>query len=382
MNNNKKEPSQQSDQSSKDKAKVQKLDDLLKSSLIDVKDELKPPQMAWFMEKRSGVKSEKLIIGTLGNFSLIIGKAKSKKSFFINIAISAAISKQPIFNKFGSSLPENQRTILYFDTEQGKYHVQLALKRICKQTNIVEPDNLKVYGLRSLSPKERLDLIEHAINTTPNLGFVVIDGIKDLVTSINDEEQSTMISSKLLKWTEEKNIHIICVLHQNKSDNNARGHIGTELINKAETVLSISVDDKDKEISVMNPEMTRNKEPEPFAFKIDHRGLPIEVTDYSFSKVQERQRSIINRIDETAKFELLEEVYSHEEKFTHSELIIQVKLAIKTLYKESIGDTKAREFITYCKNQGYLLQSGKRKPWTLINKPKNLYRDDQEIVPF
>ena len=66
--------------------------------------------------------------------------------------------------------------------------------------------DLTVYGLRSLKPSERLEIIEHAIYNTDNLGVVVIDGIKDLVTSINDESEATMIASKLLKWTEELGI--------------------------------------------------------------------------------------------------------------------------------------------------------------------------------
>src|SRR5690606_11735047 len=134
------------------------------------------------------------------------------------------------------------------------------------QTGIEEPNNLKVYGLRCFKPSERLELIEHAIYTLPYVGLVVIDGIKDLINSINDEAEATMISSKLLKWTEEKNIHVINVLHQNKTADHARGHIGTELINKAETVLSVNVDEKDKGISIMTAEQTRNKEPQPFAF--------------------------------------------------------------------------------------------------------------------
>jgi hypothetical protein len=61
--------------------------------------------------------------------------------------------------------------------------------------------NLEVFGLRSCIPVERLQLIEHAIYNTKNLGFVVIDGIKDLVTSINDEAEVTMIASKLdARW--------------------------------------------------------------------------------------------------------------------------------------------------------------------------------------
>ncbi len=63
-------------------------------------------------------------------------------------------------------------------------------------------------------------------------------------------------------------------MHQNKSDFNARGHIGTELVNKAETVISISVDEKEKELSIVEAQQCRNKEFQPFAFEIDENGLP------------------------------------------------------------------------------------------------------------
>ena len=185
---------------------------------INVNEIIPPPQIAWSL---SNINSEgKAILGTLGNFSLIIGKAKAKKSFFVNIAVSSALSKDLLLGRFESDLPQEQSEVLYFDTEQGKHHVQKAIKRICEQIKIPEPPNLTAYFLRSLKPSERLDFIEKEIYRNDKIGFVVIDGIKDLVTSINDEEQATMITSKLLKWTEERNIHIITVLHQNKGDNN------------------------------------------------------------------------------------------------------------------------------------------------------------------
>ena len=42
----------------------------------------------------------------------------------------------------------------------------------------------------------------------------------------------------------EYDLHIHCVLHLNKGDNNVRGHIGTEMSNKAETVLVINKDNE------------------------------------------------------------------------------------------------------------------------------------------
>lgn len=338
---------------------------ILKTCEIKASDHFSPPQIAWQMGE--------VTIGTLGDFSLIIGKAKSRKSFFINIAISTAISEDVILNVFTSKLPPNQKAVLYFDTEQSKYYVQKALKRICKQVNIAEPTNLKVYGLRSLSPQERLAVIDYAINNELNLGFVVIDGIKDLVTSINDEEQATVISSKLLKWTEQRNIHIVTVLHQNKSDTNARGHIGTELINKAETVLSITKAEGDGKISIVEPQQCRNVEPEKFAFEINEDGLPIIAENYELRTETKSNKFDILALEDYKIFQLLISVFSMEKQCSYTTLQTQLQIVYKNQFKKDIGTNSAQKLITHCKNENWILQERNRAPYTLgeFNDVKN-----------
>lgn len=342
------------------------LDEILESLRINPTDKIEKPKTAWLQKRDNNpyLLNEDPILGTLGNFSLIIGKAKSRKSFFINIAVSAVLGKDLILNQFRGTLPPEQNTVLYFDTEQGRYHVQLALKRICDQINVKEPKNLIVYGLRSLKPSDRLKLIDYAINKTPQLGFVIIDGVKDLINSINDEAEATFISSKLLKWTEEKNIHIMTVLHQNKSDNNARGHIGTELINKAETVLSVTKNEQDKDISVVEAQQCRNKEPEPFAFEIKN-GLPVLVEDFEIRTETKSSKYDISDLEDYRKFKLLIEAFSKNESFTYTELRIQIQLAYKKEFNKKLGDNRAKELITICKNNDWLMQEKSKGPYTI-----------------
>ncbi|WP_051285112.1 AAA family ATPase [Aequorivita capsosiphonis] len=337
------------------------LNEVLKRLEVRATDELKPPKIAWVQEN----DNDTAILGTLGNFSLIIGKAKSRKSYFINIAVSAVLNKDLLLNQFAGRLPFDKRKVLYFDTEQGKYHVQLALKRICRQINIDIPEDLKVYHLRSKNPSERLKIIEHAIYNTDNVGFVVIDGIKDLVTSINDEAEATMIASKLLKWTEEKEMHIVTVLHQNKGDNNARGHIGTELQNKAETVLSITKNAQDKDISIVEAEYCRNKEPEPFAFEISEDDIPILVEDFEIRTETKKNKFDISDLEDYKKFQLLTEVFSKGESFTYSDLRIQIQIAYKKQFQKPLGDNRAKELITICKNNDWLKQEKAKAPYFL-----------------
>lgn len=266
-------------------------------------------------------------------------------------------------------LPPGQDKVLYFDTEQGRYYVLLAVRRICRQAGIPEPDNLEVYGLRSKPPAERLKLIEAAIENTPGVGLVVIDGARDIVTSINDEEQATEISSLLLKWTEERNIHIITVLHQNKSDNNARGHLGTELINKAETVLSVTKADNDRDISVVTPEYCRNKEPEPFAFEITVDGLPTPAENYEIRTAESRKLDV-TEMDDWQVRQMLNSAFSEAEEWGYTDLVNQVKRKFKKQFTRSIGTNKAKELITLAKANGWLKQEKPKAPYTLAADPQ------------
>lgn len=355
--------------------KVKEENNLLKSTLdslqIDPLEQLEPPKVAWEQVIQDGESS---ILGTLGNFSLIIGKAKSRKSFLVAVIISIILTTKALFGGLKGNLPANKKKGLYFDTEQGKYHVQLALKRICKLLGVKVLENLSVYGLRTKKPSERLKLIEYAIYNTPGLGFVVIDGIKDLVTSINDEAEATMIASKLLQWTEERNIHIVTVLHQNKGDNNARGHIGTELINKAETVLSVTKSDQDSNISIVNPEMCRNREPMPFAFEIMD-GLPRIAENY---EVRTQAKYDATDLPDHEIFSLLNIVFSKSDNYKYGELVTMLQMEFKDKFKRTIGKNKTKDMITYCKGRGWLIQEVDRGPYVQGKFDNNGLDDSNE----
>ena len=132
-----------------------------------------------------------------------------------------------------------------------------------------EPEYLRFSHLRAIAdPNERREIIRYAIYNTPNVGLVVIDGIRDLMLDINNSTEATKLVGDLMQWTSEQNIHIQTVLHLNKGDDNARGHIGTELNNKAETVLQITKDNTLPERSIVAPAIIRSKPFDKFAFRL------------------------------------------------------------------------------------------------------------------
>ena len=226
------------------------------------------------------------VIGTLGNFSASIGKAKSKKTFNVAALTAAALTNGTVLH-YRASFPEEKRGILYIDTEQGRPHCQQVLRRILRLARLPEerdPDNLVMLTLRKFPPDMRLAIVDHAIGTIPHLGLVIIDGIRDLLYDINSPKEATDIISRFMQWTDDRQIHIHTILHQNKNDENARGHIGTELNNKAETVMQIEVDKEERSISVVEAIHIRDREFEPFAFRINSETLPELVEPYQSRK--------------------------------------------------------------------------------------------------
>jgi hypothetical protein len=176
-----------------------------------------------------------------------------------------------------------------------------------------------------------------------------------------------MISAKLLKWTEEKEIHVMTVLHQNKGDNNARGHVGSELVHKAELTLSVTKNEKDRSISVVEVVDSRRIEPEPFAFEIDENGIPVLVEDFELRTQSAKERFDPTELDENQVYFILKEVFKAEKEYKYSELVRQVKLSVKTQLKQSIGDNKTKDLITHWRNQNWLSQKGKGQPYSIGN---------------
>ena len=231
-------------------------------------------------------------LATIGNFSLIIGRAKTKKTFLVTSIAAAAICGRCSISCITGDLLDID--VILVDTEQAPYHLQRTVDRIIRQTDKTNPENFTAYGLRPLKALERVQIIENIVNNLKRPALIIVDGLRDLLTKgINDESEATEIISKVLRWTYEKDCHIMLVLHQNKNDYNARGHVGTEAVNKAETVLSVARDERNRDISIVTAEYCRDIDFPPFCFNIDEDGLPYET---------ERGESLQNRkVDQMAE---------------------------------------------------------------------------------
>ena len=302
-------------------------------------------------------------IGTLGNFSASIGKAKSKKTFNVSAIVAAALKNGTVL-QYDAELPEHKRKILYVDTEQSPYHCQKVMRRIARMAELPldrEPENLEFLSLRRHTPEIRIAIVEEAIYHTENLGLVIIDGIRDMVYDINSPGESTKIISKLMQWTDELQIHIHTILHQNKADENARGHIGTELNNKAETVLEVAKDKLDNDISTVHAVHIRAIDFQPFAFRINDNALPELVEDYNFTKKKSESHDYnYSELKEEQHRQALEAAFSEQESYGYNDLIDALKqgyAAIGCVY----GRNKLGQLKTFLENKRMIVKDSIRK---------------------
>ena len=327
------------------------ISELLAAAEIDLFKPLQKPPICLSIDDAS--------LFYLGDISTVIGKAKGRKTFLNSLFLAALAGNCTIQNRIKADLPENKLTVLSFDTEQGAYHAQKTAKRVLRLLNVETLPNFKAYGLRKYTPSERLQIIEFAIYNTPNLGFVVIDGIRDLITDINSPEDATMISSKLMKWSEELNIHILTVLHMNKGDNNARGHVGTELMNKSLTVLGVSKNEKQTDYSTVEAIACRDKDPDPFTFGINDDGLPYLLEPEQMQLLKQLSESKTKKSLQPTDYKddfhidnLKLKIFNSQPERKYSELVSMIKITY------SIGDNKAKDFVTFFIDKDFVNHTG------------------------
>lgn len=319
------------------------------------------------------VKIDGSVIGTLGNFSASIGKAKSKKTFNVTAMVAAAISGRKILN-YEIFLPDDKPNVLYIDTEQGKHHCQGVMKRIHRLATLrsdIDCERLHFLSLRKYTPDERIGIIEVALREIPNIGLVIIDGIRDCLYDINSPAEATKVVTLLMQWTDHYQFHLHTILHQNKGDENARGHIGTEINNKAESIIQVEKDKSDSSVSKVEAVHTRGKEFEPFAFRINEVGLPMLMEEYNFEKAKAGRPA-------GEKFEVWKSISREQhrralglmfptgkEQYSRSELEQQVKRCYSESY-EPIGNNKVSEIITYLSNRRNIVHldpDNQKSPW-------------------
>ena len=294
------------------------------------------------------LKVQGSVIGTLGNFSASIGKAKSKKTFNVSAIVAASLKNGTVL-RYVAELPENKRKVLYVDTEQSHYHCLKVMKRILRLAGLPDDrdnEHLEFLALRKYTPEQRIRIVEQAIYNTPDIGLVIIDGIRDMVYDINSPRESTRIISKLMQWTDDR-------------------QIGTELNNKAETVLLVEKDKSNGDISNVSAMHIRAMDFEPFAFRINDNALPELIEGYrpeakKPGRPEEEKFDPYRHITEQQHRIALEAAFGLKEEYGYKDLetaLIKSYMSVGV----KLNHQKAVSLITMLRNKRMIVQENGRK---------------------
>lgn len=307
---------------------------------------------------------------TKKSLSLLKGQAKSGKTT-VTAWITANIIKEGI-------------NVAWFDTEQGLYYASRTQYWVLSIAGIDRCDNLTTYDLKVYSPRERIEMIGRVIeDTTPDL--VIIDGVRDLIYDINSPEESTLISTELMRWADQFNCHILNIIHENKGSSHARGHLGSEMSNKAELVMKVSKTDDGQ--TVCEPEFSRGEPFEAFAFERDGYGIPVLVSYRQDIKTGESNAKGIKPTDigGDTHWEIVSKVFEIHAEISYSDLQVEVRRVYMDYGVDSMGIGKAKVFISWYVANGYMTskKNGSKTMYFIAkNKPNNYENIDTDDVPF
>ena len=218
----------------------------------------------------------------------ITGRAKSGKTFVMSIIMLMGVIDRILqFERDG----KEPLKVLWFDTEQSKQStLDIIQNRIVEMYHRkVDPDTpfpnecLRTFNVRfDNCEMRRQGFLELVPFIKPDL--VILDGIRDLVSDINDGAEAQRIMEEMLALAQDNDCCIIAVLHQNKSgeSRDPRGWLGTELLNKAFDVFAtekMKIQDGQGTRFVFKLEQlyTRKYDIEQqLYFQLDEDGLPFE----------------------------------------------------------------------------------------------------------
>ena len=235
--------------------------------------------------------------GKIGGFGAISGQRKNGKTFLIAQLMAAILGcdGNERTKQYLPGLRVPDRTleflghppkVLYIDTEMEKLSSAKVLRRVhwlCGQdTSQPFPgDRFSVLWLKNMPRNDdkrpyiqRFEIIKTAIEMIqPDVVFV--DGLRDLLSSINDEESITKILNDFGSLAEERNLNIWMALHQNPSRKNdddeakMRGWAGTEFGNKvSDTLVSIKSKTANGVTFTVKQQDARDKDMDDWKFEI------------------------------------------------------------------------------------------------------------------
>jgi len=296
------------------------------------------------------------VISTPGNITVIGGQAKSGKTAVMAAWIAASLAdplRKP--ETFGATIVSSYGTgkaVIHIDTEQSEWDQVRLLKRIHRYSHLPKlPDSFYSISLRGCSASESREAIEDLLGFAKEdhggIHSIWVDGVGDLLNDTNDLQESVDAVKQMERWVAQYNCPLFAIIHHNPGSESTkgRGHLGSTLERKAESVLSVKKD-ADRDVSTIAGDKLRNagKLP-PMAFGWDEDGVP-HTRDGAELKRERDIEKYLESIDAITRA-----VVADGAGLRHKDL----KAA---LISEGLAEATAKTHIRKLKELGVLVQNG------------------------
>ena len=218
--------------------------------------------------------------------NVIQGQAGVHKSR-IAATICAALMKRPGHTDtllgYNRTDENTQHAVCYVDTERNLSeqfpHAMQTLKMQAGYYRSDEPEIFDFISLLQIPRAERFNTLDeylkHLNRTTTNPLLVVLDVSTDCIEDFNKTDKSMQLIDLMNIAIDTHDITFLCLIHENPKSDKARGHFGTELMNKSTTLMQVGFE---KDSSQNDTDLIRVKylktrstgKPTPFYVKYDN----------------------------------------------------------------------------------------------------------------
>lgn len=352
------------------------LDDLDRDRALKIAREIRFDKDLRPPKPRALIKIKDNIISTSENITIISGASKVGKSRLFAALISGTFKYNSLldFDFFGFTIdPSPGSAVVYYDTEQSRYDFYNLMVHAYKRLDLsTPPDYFQAYNLRGLPYERRKRIFEETIDKAANdfggVHAIFNDGIADFCKSPNDESESFDVVS----WIEEVAVTyrtpIITTLHLNPGidSDKMRGHLGSQLERKSESVFTLKRDEDAGGVEI-KPKVLRNagEDVAPMLVKWNR-----DKHDFQFSETIAKERDpnyktlLPNELKERIKNTFLD---NEEINGAGLRLGLKVAFGIKS-------NTKISELKEWLLRVNWIDTNGEAR-----NSPKILYRPGRNM---
>lgn len=200
-----------------------------------------------------------------------------------------------------------ETVVLYVDSERNINdqfpHAIQKIKLMSGYKITDNPSNLDFISLIDIPRQERYETLDNYIRELRKLHqdkhlFIVFDVVTDCVGNFNDVFESMKMVDMLNYTINLSNVTFLCIIHENPSagSEKGRGHVGTELNNKATQVMQIGFE-KDGQgndtdlirLKFLHSRNTKRLEPIYLVYDDETKGLILASKEYTDEKLALKQ---------------------------------------------------------------------------------------------